>query len=558
MKKKILLVGWLFGFVVLTEAQTFQIGRNGVVVSASQLASQVGVQVMQAGGNAVDAAVAIGFALAVVFPEAGNIGGGGFMLIRMPSGATTMIDFREKAPLAATEQMYLDKNGEVIPQLSIRGPLSVGVPGSVSGYDLAWRKYGTLPWEKLVWPAVQIARRGFPVTYYHWAGLKSMQEMMRPYPASYNMFFPGGKVPFVGEVAKYSDLAVTLQRIAKNGAAEFYTGKTAQILVESIRAAGGIISLEDLHGYQAVEREPLRFTYRGYELITVAPPSSGGVCLAQILKIAEHFPLSDWGFHSSQMIQVLVEAERRAYANRAKYLGDPDFVVVPVADLLRPETIAAMMSDIDLSQAIPSHAITAIELFESEQTTHYAVIDKAGLAVAVTTTLNTSYGSGFVAGKTGILLNNEMDDFALKPGFANVYGLVGAKANAIAPGKRMLSSMTPTMVLRNDSLLYVLGTPGGGTIITTLAQMVINLVDFRMTLPQAVYAPRFHHQWLPDEIQVEPYAFSPDLIRILSEKGYKIVTRGVIGDVNALGVDYRNQYYLGVPDWRRQSAAAAY
>jgi gamma-glutamyltranspeptidase/glutathione hydrolase len=558
MKKKILLVGWLFGFVVLTEAQTFQIGRNGVVVSASQLASQVGVQVMQAGGNAVDAAVAIGFALAVVFPEAGNIGGGGFMLIRMPSGATTMIDFREKAPLAATEQMYLDKNGEVIPQLSIRGPLSVGVPGSVSGYDLAWRKYGTLPWEKLVWPAVQIARRGFPVTYYHWAGLKSMQEMMRPFPASYNMFFPGGKVPFVGEVAKYSDLAVTLQRIAKNGAAEFYTGKTAQILVESIRAAGGIISLEDLHGYQAVEREPLRFTYRGYELITVAPPSSGGVCLAQILKIAEHFPLSDWGFHSSQMIQVLVEAERRAYANRAKYLGDPDFVVVPVADLLRPETIAAMMSDIDLSQAIPSHAITAIELFESEQTTHYAVIDKAGLAVAVTTTLNTSYGSGFVAGKTGILLNNEMDDFALKPGFANVYGLVGAKANAIAPGKRMLSSMTPTMVLRNDSLLYVLGTPGGGTIITTLAQMVINLVDFRMTLPQAVYAPRFHHQWLPDEIQVEPYAFSPDLIRILSEKGYKIVTRGVIGDVNALGVDYRNQYYLGVPDWRRQSAAAAY
>ncbi len=461
MKKKILLFGLLFGFVVLTQAQTFQIGKNGVVVSASQLASQVGIQVLQAGGNAVDAAVAVGFALAVVFPEAGNIGGGGFMLIRTPAGATTMIDFREKAPLAATEQMYLDKNGEVIPQLSIRGPLSVGVPGSVSGYDLAWRKYGTFPWKKLVWPAVQIARRGFPVTYYHWAGLKSMQEMMRPYPASYNMFFPGGKVPFVGEVAKYSDLAVTLQRIAKNGAAEFYTGKTAQILVESIRAAGGIISLEDLHGYQAVEREPLRFTYRGYELITVAPPSSGGVCLAQILKIAEHFPLSDWGFHSSQMIQVLVEAERRAYANRAKYLGDPDFVVVPVADLLRPETIAAMMSDIDLSQAIPSHAITAIELFESEQTTHYAVIDKAGLAVAVTTTLNTSYGSGFVAGKTGILLNNEMDDFALKPGFANVYGLVGAKANAIAPGKRMLSSMTPTMVLRNDSLLYVLGTPGG-------------------------------------------------------------------------------------------------
>lgn len=558
MKKKILLLVWLIAFTQFNYAQTFQIGRNGVVVSASQLASQIGIEIMQDGGNAVDAAIAVGFALAVVFPEAGNIGGGGFMLIRTPTGATTMIDFREKAPLAATERMYLDERGEVIPNLSTRGALAAGIPGSVSGYELAWRKYGSLPWKKLVLPAAKIARQGFPVTYYHWKGLNSMQDEMCRFPASYNMFYPDGKVPFVGETVKHPDLAVTMQRIASNGAAEFYTGKTAQLLVESVRAAGGIFTREDLQSYQAVEREPLRFNYRGYELVTVAPPSSGGVCLAQILKIAEHFPLADWGFHSSQTIQVLVEAERRAYANRAKYLGDPDFVTVPVSVLLQPETITAMLRDIDLTRATPSQAVTAIELLESEQTTHYSVIDRAGMAVAVTTTLNTSYGSGFVAGKTGILLNNEMDDFAIKPGFANVYGLVGAEANAIAPGKRMLSSMTPTMVLRNDSLLYILGTPGGGTIITSLVQMVINLVDFRMTLQQAVYAPRFHHQWLPDEIQIEPYAFAPDLIRILTEKGYRVVTRGVIGDVNAIGVDYGNDYYWGVPDWRRQSATVAY
>lgn len=557
MKKYSLLIIFTCWSVIGT-AQTSQIGKQGVVVSASPLASQIGVAIMRSGGNAVDAAVAVGFALAVVYPEAGNIGGGGFMLIRTVDGHATVIDYREQAPGAAHAAMFLDEKSAVIPNLSTVGPLAAGIPGSVRGLELAWRKYGTLPWHKLLAPAIKLASKGYALTYYNHTGLEAVEPLMRRFPASYTMFYPNGRIPEIGTKVKYPTLASTLKRLAQKGADEFYTGKTAQEIVASVQAAGGIFTLEDLRAYKAVEREPLFCSYRNYQIISVPPPSSGGVCLAQILKILEHFPLSAWGFQASRTIQAIVEAERRAYANRATYLGDPDFVAVPIKELLQPQTISQLVNSIDLARATPSSEVDAVRFYESEETTHYSVIDKNGMAVAVTTTLNTSFGSCFVAGKTGILLNNEMDDFAIKPGHPNVYGLVGTQANAIAPHKRMLSSMTPTMVLSNDSLLYILGTPGGGTIITTLVQLIVNLTDFRMSLPQAVNAPRFHHQWLPDEIAVEPYAFTPDLVEILSDKGYKIVTRGLIGDVNAIAINYPQGFYQGVADWRRQSAAAAY
>ncbi len=555
---------WFCLFLVVSSsasllfAQSFQVGRNGAVTSASRLASEIGIQILQAGGNAVDAAVAVGFALAVVYPEAGNIGGGGFMLIRTPDGQATVIDYREKAPEAASTGMYLDEKGEVVPNLSTIGPLAAGVPGSVRGYELAWRKFGSLTWQRLVTPAAELARRGYPVTYIQSRSLEAVRPIMMRFPASQAMFFPDGKIPEVGTVVKYPDLARTLERIARHGPDEFYTGQIASLLVANIQKEGGIISLADLRNYQAVERAPLSFTYRDYTIISAPPPSSGGICLAQILKILERYPLSKYGFMSSQVIQLMVEAERRVYANRAHFLGDPDFVNVPIAALLDSTIINQMVQTIDSSRATPSNQVSHVLLSESEETTHFSVVDRNGMAVANTTTLNTSYGSCFVADKTGILLNNEMDDFAIKPGFTNVYGLIGSEANAIKPGKRMLSSMTPTIVTYHDSLRYVLGTPGGATIITTLTQLIVNLVDFRMDLMHAVAAPRFHHQWLPDELMVEHYAFPPDLQQILMARGYHIVERDAIGDVNAIAVDYRRGYYFAVPDWRRQSAAVAY
>ncbi len=539
-------------------AQSFQVGRNGMVVSASSIASQVGVDVLRRGGNAVDAAVAVGFALAVVFPEAGNIGGGGFMLIRTPTGAITALDYRETAPGKATPQMYLAPDGSVIPNLSTEGALAVGVPGAVRGYEAAWRKFGKLPWKKLVSPAADLARNGFPVTYYVHQGIAANQPLMQRFPASQAMFFPDGKVPEIGQLIRFPALARTLRLIAQKGAGEFYEGATARQLVQALTQAGGIITLEDLKQYKVVERAPILFNYRGYQIASMPPPSSGGICLGQILQMLEPFSLSEYGFQSSTVIQIMVEAERRAYANRAYYLGDPDFVKIPLKQLLDPSINVSVTSSFNLDQATPSAAVSHFVFPESEETTHFSVIDKDGMAVASTTTLNGSYGSGFVAEGTGILLNNEMDDFAIKPGVPNMYGLLGAEANAIAPNKRMLSSMTPTFVMHNDSLCWILGTPGGGTIITTIAQVIVNLIDFRMTLPKAVDAPRFHHQWLPDEVYYERNAFSPDLLNILESKGYHLTPRSAIGDVNAIAVDRQNGYYLGMPDKRRQSAAAGY
>ncbi len=543
-------------------SQSFQVGKNGVVVSASQIASDVGIEVLKQGGNAVDGAVAVGFALAVVFPEAGNIGGGGFMVIRFPDGKSTTIDYREKAPGSASRDMYLDEKGDPIEGLSTEGVLSVGVPGSVAGYYLAWEKYGSLRWDELIEPAIKLAERGFPVSYYTKRGMLSHKDIMSRFPSSMEMFFPEGKVLEIGENMCFLDLAKTLKNISVKGRDGFYSGQTAKKIVKSIRKYGGIISLEDMKNYEAVEREPINFSYRGYDIISMPPPSSGGICLAEILKTVEHFPLSDFEFHSSKFIRALVETERRVYANRAYFLGDPDFVKVPTEYLISDELTIRLAKDIRFDKATPSSEITHVPevsiMQENEQTTHFSIVDKDGMAVSNTTTLNSSFGSCFVAEGTGVLLNDEMDDFSIKPGYPNIYGLVGAEANAIQPNKRMLSSMTPTIVSRNDSLMWILGTPGGATIITSVAQVIINLIDFDMDLIKAVDLPRFHHQWLPDVVFIEQFSLSKDIKDSLEGRGYTISERGKIGDVNAIEVDYENGYYIGVPDKRRQSAAAAY
>lgn len=543
-------------------SQPFQVGKHGVVVSASRIASEVGVNILKRGGNAVDAAVAVGFALAVVFPEAGNIGGGGFMVIRFPNGNSTTIDYREKAPGAAHSDMYLDKDGNPIPGKSTIGALSVGIPGSVAGLYLASQKYGTLHWKKLLQPAIELAENGFPVSYYFRAGLLSHKDLMVKFPSTMAMFFKSDHPPEIGETLCFSDLANTLRKIASHGPDEFYRGKTAKRIVNTVTKYSGILDLSDMKRYRAIEREPVKFEYRDYDIISMPPPSSGGICLAEILKIVEHFPLSEYGFHSSNAIQVITEAERRVYANRAYFIGDPDFVDVPVDFLISNDVIKLMVADINLEQATPSCYINHVSgispFLESEQTTHFSIVDKDGMAVANTTTLNSGYGSCLVAEGTGVLLNNEMDDFSIKPGYPNIYGLVGAEANAIEPNKRMLSSMTPTIVSRNDSLMWILGTPGGATIITSVAQVIVNLIDFNMTLTEAVDMPRFHHQWLPDKLFVEKYSISADLKAILIERGYDILERNAIGDVNAIAVDWENDFYIGVPDKRRQSAACAY
>ncbi|HKK66913.1 MAG TPA: gamma-glutamyltransferase, partial [Bacteroidales bacterium] len=449
-------------------AQTFQAGKNGVVVSASKIASDIGIQIMRDGGNSIDAAVAVSFALAVVWPEAGNIGGGGFMVIRFPDGSATTIDYREKAPQKATEDMYLDSNGNPIPGLSTEGPMSAGVPGTVAGMALAWEKYGFLPWNKLLQPAIALAENGFPVTYHIHTGLKSHYDEMNQYPSTRGMFFHYKNVPEVGETIQFPDLAETLKRIAEEGADEFYRGLTALKIARSMTSNGGIITYEDLKSYRAIERQPLVFTYRGHEVISMGPPSSGGICMGQILKIVENFPMGHYGYFSKDAIQKLVEAERFAYANRSKYLGDPSFVNNHVNYLLSDRLNDSLATEIKYNTAGTSPTVNPVYIDESEQTTHFSIIDKNGLAVANTTTLNSSYGSAFVVEGTGILLNNEMDDFSIKPGIPNQYGLLGSHANSIQPGKKMLSSMTPTIVTKNDSLKYILGTPGGSTIITTI------------------------------------------------------------------------------------------
>lgn len=542
-------------------AQTTSAGENGAVASVHILATEVGIKVLREGGNAVDAAIAVHMALAVVHPQAGNIGGGGFFVIHMPrEGISTAIDFREKAPSAASETMYLDGNGDVIQGASRRGYLASGVPGSVAGLWLAHQQYGSLPWERLLEPARKLAEDGFAIDYFLASSLEYGSRYFVNYPASAEIFTNGGKPWKFGELLVQKDLAHTISLIMQKGRDGFYKGETAEKIAADMRDNGGLITAEDLAGYEAVEREPIRGSYRGFELLSMPPPSSGGVLLVQMLNMLEPFDLAQLGHNSAAYIQLLTEVEKLAYADRAAHLGDSDYYPVPTATLISKEYAARRARSINLYRSTPSEKIAAGKAgSESEETTHFSVIDRWGNAVACTTTLNGSFGSMVVASGTGVLLNNEMDDFSIKPGVPNMYGVTGGEANAIKPGKRMLSSMTPTILLDGQGEVYMItGSPGGSTIITTVMQTILNVVDHELPLAKAVYAPRFHHQWLPDVTYYESFGFSQDTLRLLGGMGHTVMDRGNIGDVHAILKDTENGVYLAVSDPRRGGAAKCF
>lgn len=508
---------------------------SAMVVSAHPLASKVGKDILRKGGNAVDAAIATQFALAVVFPVAGNLGGGGFMVLRQNDGKIDALDYREMAPAAATTNMYLGETGEVEADLSQYGHLASGVPGTVAGLAEAHKKYGKLSWTELVQPAIDLALKGFTLTKDEAEGLNEIQEDLK----KYNTVMPDNLLNddwHEGDSIWYTDLGHTLERIRDLGAPGFYEGTTADAIVAEMERGKGIITHEDLKSYTAVWRTPLTSAYKNYKIISMPPPSSGGVALIQLLKSVEPYPLKDWGWNTDKTIHLLTEAERRAYADRAVYLGDPDFIQVPVEQLTSDAYITTRMSTFDAANATPSAQVKegALALKESEQTTHLSVVDAFGNAVSVTTTLNGGYGSSVVVAGGGFLLNNEMDDFSAKPGVPNMYGAIGGEANKIEPGKRMLSSMTPTIVEKDNQLFMVVGTPGGTTIITSVFQTILNVVEHDMTMQDAVAAKRTHSQWAPDFIFNEKGAMTEkDSLRLV-KKGHTFKTRGGIGRVDAI------------------------
>jgi gamma-glutamyltranspeptidase / glutathione hydrolase len=494
--------------------------KNAMVVAQEPLATDVGVAVLKAGGNAVDAAVAVGFALAVTHPTAGNIGGGGFMLVRMADGRTTFLDFREKAPASATRNMYLDTNGKVTKDSTV-GWRASGVPGSVRGFELAHKKFGHKAWSELIDPAVKLASDGFPLSFNLSQALKNKatNDRLAQFPDSKRIFL---NVQF-GEKLVQSDLAETLKRIRDRGASDFYEGETARRLVAAMEANGGTITLADLKNYQAIERAPLRGKYHDYEVITSPPPSAGGVGILQMFAMLEGSGYDKAGAGSAASVHYVAEVMRRFYADRSEYFGDPDFFKVPVPKLLDPRYIASRRASIDPQHATSSEQIRPgkLTMYESTETTHYNVVDSEGNAVAVTYTLNGGFGSGVTAPGLGFLLNNEMDDFAAKPGEENMFHLIQGEANAIQPGKRPLSSMTPTILLHGGKLFMVIGAPGGGRIINGVFQVMLNVVDFHMNMQEAIDSPRFHHQWMPDELYLEK-GFSPDTIALLRGMGHKV------------------------------------
>jgi gamma-glutamyltranspeptidase / glutathione hydrolase len=508
---------------------------KAMVVSAHPEASRVGLEIMRKGGNAFDATVATQFALAVVFPVAGNIGGGGFTVYRSSNGETGSIDYRETAPAAAFAKMYQDSAANVIAGLSTDGHLAVGIPGTVDGMVKLHQKLGVLPWAELVQPAIDLARNGVVLTPKEAEGLNNAREEFLEIN-KHTPYLTQKQNWQAGDTIFHKDLALTLERIRDKGRDGFYAGKTADLLVHEMQQGRGIISKEDLANYTSVWRKPLEGTYKGYKVISMAPPSSGGIALLQLLTMVEPRTLSKYKWQSAEVIQLMTEAERRVYADRATYLGDPDFVKVPVQELLNRSYLEERLSTFSMEKATPSSEVKAGNLMflESDQTTHFSIIDPAGNAVSTTTTLNGAYGSKVVVNGAGFLLNNEMDDFSVKPGVPNMFGLVGGEANAIAPGKRMLSSMTPTILEKDGKLFMVVGTPGGSTIITSVFQAILNVVEHDMTMQQAVAAPRFHHQWLPDVIQHEPDAISPTVRTILESKGYKLEQRNRYGRVDAI------------------------
>jgi len=537
-------------------------GEHGMVVSASPRASEAAVAVLRQGGNAFDAAAALGFVLAVTWPEAGNLGGGGFMVAVDADGTATTLDFREQAPAAASADMYLDETGELIPGDSLWTARASGVPGSVDGLLRLWRDHGSgvISREALVDPAIAFAEAGFPIAADLANALNDKRDRFAPHPASAAIFIRRDGEPWrAGDILIQQDLAATLRRIADDGREGFYAGPTAERIAFHQATTGGLITREDLLHYQSVYREPVRGTFRGYEIVSMGPPSSGGVLLIQMLNMLDTFEPDTLGWGSSAYAHLLTEVQRRTYADRAKHLGDAEYWDVPVAGLTDPAYAARRARGIRLDAATPSHEVGAgnPDLTESDETTHYSIVDRDGNAVAITTTLNASFGSGIVVEGAGFLLNNEMDDFAAKPGEPNLYGLVGSEANAIAPGKRPLSSMTPTIALRHGKPALVLGSPGGSTIITTVLQVFLNVALHGMDIQEAVNAPRHHSQWLPDEIAYEPRAFPADVRANLEARGHTLADAPrTIGAANCIGI--AEDALLGAPDPRRQSAAAGY
>jgi gamma-glutamyltranspeptidase/glutathione hydrolase len=539
--KKIILIGTISLLLINCKTNSKQekitglVAQKAMVVSAREEASKIGTAILKKGGNAFDAMVATELALAVAYPYAGNIGGGGFMVYRKNDGEIGALDYREKAPLAATKDMYLDADENIIKGRSTVGSMAVGIPGTVAGVFEAHRKFGSLPIEEILQPVIDLAKRGVIVTLKQEKRIGSYQKR----------FLKANKDPILfnknwkeNDTIKYNALAATLTRIQKNGRDEFYKGETAQKLATFIQANGGILTLEDLAKYEAKWRTPITFTYDDLKIISMSPPSSGGICLAQIMNGIESYDLDKFGHNSVKAIQVITEAERRAYADRSFFLGDPDFVKIPLETLISKEYIAGRMDDFSFNSATKSAAIAHgnIAMVESDETTHYSIIDQFGNAISATTTINAGYGSKLYSNELGFFLNNEMDDFSSKAGAPNMFGLIGAKANEIAPEKRMLSSMTPTIVEKNGKLWMVVGTPGGSTIITSVLQTILNVHEFGFGMQEAINQPRFHHQWLPDVVRMEPNQFDKKTIDELKKLGYNINEKDskVIGKVEGI------------------------
>ena len=534
------------------------VADKAMVVSAREEASKIGVEIIRKGGNAFDAMIATQLALAVAYPYAGNISGGGFMVYRKDNGDVGSLDFREKAPKKASKNMYLDKSGNVIADLSVDGALSVGIPGSVAAIFEVHKKFGKLPLKELFQPSIDLAEKGIIVTEKEKAKLDEYRDIIVKISGDKTLY---NKTFQVGDKIKYLALANTLKQILKNGNDEFYKGNTAKKLVAFLKEKGGIITMKDLADYKVIWRKPINFKYKELNVISMGPPSSGGITLAQIMKMIEPYAISKLGHNSTKYMQLLAEAERRAYADRNYFLGDPDFVKIPQKELLNEKYLKDRMKTFSFDKATASADVSHgdVSVYESDETTHYSIVDSDGNAVSVTTTLNGAYGSKLYCDELGFFLNNEMDDFSAKPGTPNSYGLVGAEANSIAPQKRMLSSMTPTIVEKNGKLLMLLGSPGGSTIITSVLQTILNVYEFKMTMQQAVDAPRFHNQWLPDDIMVEPNKFDKITLEKLKSKGYSINEKfaPVLGKVDAILVQPDGKLEGGA-DFRGDDKAAGF